>query len=795
MKKFVYPVIILSIILLIANCPAPFNSIDMPGFGGQQLPQDEVSYTSRSFSEDFTYKTLFPVQLDITAKLYDQSADNSGEPEPLSSDTANVKLKLVNASGTVVFESLLGTDGHLKTAVYLPAVSEDITLTLQADGFKTREVVIEDMVEYSSITRTMSMGRSDSFVSAKGMELDSDGDGVPDSYDVEAFQVNIPADGKLTVAYEDLYGRANAGDADYNDFITAYSITETISSDGTKLEKIYVEASGKEKLAGYDHIFGFRLNSFSGLADISGEYVDWRGNTRSFELLDQESPVNIELFKSTSVAKDKTAHFTVTFQEKQNIDESVGDIVVDRPPYNPYLYVKNTGNDVHLIGEESLDGTYNSFMDENHFPWALLLPIDWDPPAEGQRIEEKYPRFTRWRESGGELSRDWYLHNDPWEPEEPNEPVKTLELAADINSGSVGSSPMYLTEYGGELYFSADDGSSGRELWKYDPLNGTAELVEDFRPSGDSGPNFLEVFDGNLYFSARAEDEIFQFLYRHDGSNTERVTALTLPMHLEVYENELFMGAREESTGQQELWSYDVVGTETLVADINQTTDDNVGSAPYFLVEYNGELFYSADDGVNGRELWRYNVTDGALLAADINGSGSGLPQYLTVYEGDLYFQADDGSTGRELWKYSGGSANRITNLDSGTGNGLTSSEIVVYSGKLYFAGNDGSGVELWSYDAIADEVSRVAVSDLDPSGIGLMSTTYFSILDNTLYFGGSDGSAGYELYRYDGSEVSLAAEINSSGDSSPKHLTVMNGRLYFSADDGTTGEELWVYY
>lgn len=631
------------------------------------------------------------------------------------------------------------------------------------------------------------MGRSDSFVSAKGMELDSDGDGIPDSYDVEAFQVNIPADGKLTVAYEDLYGRADAGDADYNDFITSYSITETISSDGTKLEEFYVEASGKEKLAGYDHIFGFRLNSFSGLADISGEYVDRLGNTRSFELFDQESPVNIELFKSTSVAKNKTAHFTVSFQEKQNIDESAGEVIVDRPPYNPYLYVKNTGNDVHLIGEESLDGTYNSFMDENHFPWALLLPIDWDPPAEAQRIEEKYPRFTRWRESGGELSRDWYLHNDPWEPEEPNEPVKTLELAADINSGSAGSSPMYLTEYGGELYFSADDGSSGRELWKYD--GSSAVRVSDINTSGDASPQFLTVHDGSLYLSAKEAGETFAFLYRYNGSTLNRVTSLSNPAHLQVYDSELYLGAFDDTSNGQELWRYNGLSAG-LAEDINTAADGS--SFPSYLTEYNGTLYFQADDGTSGKELWRYTTGGGASLVEDLrSGSDGSVPSYLTVFDNNLYFQANDGATGVELWEYDGGTVSRITDLNSGSGDGLVSSEMVVYAGALYFVGYDGSsGYELWSYDG--SNVTRVA--DLNPgSGHGLTYPSYFSVFDNELYFSGDDGSSGLELYKYDGVEITLVEDINLTGNSNPSYLTVMNNRLFFSANDGDKGTELWV--
>src|SRR6056297_4078468 len=55
----------------------------------------------------------------------------------------------------------------------------------------------------------------------------------------------------------------------------------------------------------------------------------------------------------------------------------------------------------------------------------------------------------------------------------------TVKRETDINAGSTGSSPMYLTEYGGELYFSADDGSSGRELWRYDAVSGSAALSAD----------------------------------------------------------------------------------------------------------------------------------------------------------------------------------------------------------------------------------------------------------------------------------------------------------------------------
>ncbi|BAY87535.1 hypothetical protein NIES267_70590 [Calothrix parasitica NIES-267] len=54
----------------------------------------------------------------------------------------------------------------------------------------------------------------------------------------------------------------------------------------------------------------------------------------------------------------------------------------------------------------------------------------------------------------------------------------------------------------------------------------------------------------------------------------------------------------------------------------------------------------------NRVELWKSDGTaDGTVLVEDINpGSASSSPGGLTVFDGELYFSADDGVNGRELW-------------------------------------------------------------------------------------------------------------------------------------------------
>ena len=55
-----------------------------------------------------------------------------------------------------------------------------------------------------------------------------------------------------------------------------------------------------------------------------------------------------------------------------------------------------------------------------------------------------------------------------------------------IFPGAGGSFPFEMTVIDATLYFSANDGASGLELWKTDgTMNGTM-LVQDIAPGGDS---------------------------------------------------------------------------------------------------------------------------------------------------------------------------------------------------------------------------------------------------------------------------------------------------------------------
>ena len=57
----------------------------------------------------------------------------------------------------------------------------------------------------------------------------------------------------------------------------------------------------------------------------------------------------------------------------------------------------------------------------------------------------------------------------------------------------------------------------------------------------------------------------------------------------------------------------------------------------------------------------------------------------------------------------------------------------------------------------------------------------------------GNDGFTGYELWKYDGQNISQVADLNPGVNSSlPEPMSAFNNSYMFVANNGTTGTELW---
>src|SRR3954447_14515934 len=80
--------------------------------------------------------------------------------------------------------------------------------------------------------------------------------------------------------------------------------------------------------------------------------------------------------------------------------------------------------------------------------------------------------------------------------------VKIINLTGD--AFTLGANADVATNVNGTLYFTANDGSHGRELWKSDGTSAGTVLVKDINPgSGSSGTSReLTNVNGTLFFTA-----------------------------------------------------------------------------------------------------------------------------------------------------------------------------------------------------------------------------------------------------------------------------------------------------
>jgi len=326
--------------------------------------------------------------------------------------------------------------------------------------------------------------------------------------------------------------------------------------------------------------------------------------------------------------------------------------------------------------------------------------------------------------------------------------TSAVQRVADIYPGATGSSPTFMTNFHGKLYFAADgNDGAGRTLWMYDGVNLPVDVLSGMP---NLGPNFLTVFNDKLYFAASNIGTTGRALWEYDGINPPTLVAdvsghgVSFPMSLVVFNNKLyFMDTLGFNYGS--LWMYDGVNPPSQIANFESYSYGTYG--PYLTV-FNDKLYFAAISGYYGNGLWVYD----GINPPSVVWAGNWEPESLTVFNGKLYFQASTdkaGSPSRLLWVYDGvNSPSHAVDIQMGWDSAITRfNSMTVYHDKLYFQadGQDGAGLELWSYDGVT--TSRVA--DIYSGSLGSYPT-YLAVYNDVLYFrvDGGDG-AGYELWSY----------------------------------------------
>lgn len=279
-------------------------------------------------------------------------------------------------------------------------------------------------------------------------------------------------------------------------------------------------------------------------------------------------------------------------------------------------------------------------------------------------------------------------------------------MVRDIYSGSAAYGPQKLTEMNGVLYFATISGNiHGVELWKSDGTEEGTVQVKDINQSGHSWPNYFTVMNGLLYFSAE-DGEHGRELWRSDGTDAGTVLVKDIhtngpsaPSGFTNVNGTLFFSAESDGLGR-ELWKSDGTDSGTvLVKDIKPSLTYIASSDPKNLIDVNGTLFFTADDGVHGKELWKSDGSvAGTFMVKDFrpNSNGASLMSNFTNVDGRLVFVYDG-----VLWMSDGTEAGTHEIRDLYPGQHYDSAyDLKVVGNKLYFsAHSDIYGTDLWAMD------------------------------------------------------------------------------------------------
>lgn len=369
----------------------------------------------------------------------------------------------------------------------------------------------------------------------------------------------------------------------------------------------------------------------------------------------------------------------------------------------------------------------------------------------------------------------------------------------DIGPGASGGKVSWVTAVGSRVYFLADDGTHGVELWVSDGTASGTGMVQDLAPGALSGgTGALAALDGTLYLFG-VDPGNGQEPRRLRGSVLELVADLTPGAggsgggYFARTTSNVFLAA-QTATQQSEVYVVTTTGSAEILTDIVPGTN---GSFPVGLVGINDLLYFNAFSPELG--LRTAFVSDGTPAGTHPLRSTAPVPEepfMFTALSGSLVIFAANAGGQMRLWQTDGSESGTAPLVALQTGDAAGRSTFVTSGSVAYMVGVDGThGGELWRCDGTTAGTRMVRELVVGPSG---GATGWLVALGETVFLAATDGNNGVELWKSDGTEAGTQMVLDAlpgMAGIAPTHLAAVPAAnvIVFSAEDPDHGREVWV--
>lgn len=594
-----------------------------------------------------------------------------------------------------------------------------------------------------------------------------------------------------------IYFRANNGTDGYNLYATNGDPNAIIP---VSLIKDIIPGSSNSGVGGEMISMGGELYfSVYDALSASGKYEVWKSDGTSAGTVEID-PSKRFLSLSEFTIFNNYLHFIGSYSELWRTDGTAGGTTnLGFSIYNiQAMHVFSS--ELYVAANNNSNGSYNLYkMDVTN---NLSVLHDFDVPASyvnglGE-ISDFFVAGTKLYFTGvdtatGLENRELYVTDGT---------ILGTGKVIDLNGskeGSIVRDEMTPFSIGNELYFKANDGVYGDELYHSDGTALGTSLVKNINGATKSA-NIKDIYTFGDQIIFALEDYLVNSVYKSDiyfsdGTSAGTDTLISLKssggnsnsiLNLSIFDSSFTFTADDINNGQDAWFSK---GNKTSTISLNLFSGSSSSGASNF-VEINGDLYTRANDG----SVFKYDGN----TTTNVGNIGVGpYFQFLDIYAHNGFIYSNGGGSDDELWKF-----DPISQTASLVKNISTASSSYPYNfhslgGNFIFhaSGNSGSVQPFYS-DGTTAGTNQIKV--INPNGHYILVNEpkgQFTELNGYAYFVATNDTNGHELWRTDGTALGtiMIKDIRSGGqDAGINYLTVVGNEVYFTANDGISGNELW---